>query len=140
LNLSPKLRVPLGNSLEAAMTDNLEQLEKDWPQRRPKDLKSFLLFAIMITGLDAAIAVLVILDMNRRHAHLWYIYAFSLAVGISGPWLGAIGAYRRIKAIIIASGGSPIILLSIRQNGATALYMTYLAIMMILMSTGLARL
>jgi hypothetical protein len=124
------------------MTDTLEQLEKDWPQRPPKGLKpfSFLPFAMMFTVIDAAVAVLVILDMNRRHAHLWYIHALFLAVGISGPWLGASVAYRKIKAIIVASGGSPIILLSIRQNGATALYMTYLSILMILMSTGLARL
>lgn len=97
------------------MSDNLEQLERDWPQGRPKDfspvgtVKIFLGMAIMSSVLAEIRAVFVITDLRSHHAQgfLWNLRAFSLLFMILSPWLAGFGFYRRMKAAIIETGGSP---------------------------------
>ena len=120
------------------MTDNLEQLERNWPPRRPKDIstvKFFMAFAILFTVLDALYVVLHIIDARRHHADFWYLGAFNLTFGILLPWAAAIGAYRRVRATVVTLGASSDVLLAIRQQGTTALYAVYMAMMLVLMAT-----
>jgi hypothetical protein len=106
------------------MTDNLEQLEKDWPTRWLKDIPSVKLsmgFAIFFTVLAALYAVLQILGARRHHADFLYVAALDLILGVLLPWVAAIGAYRRLRTALAASGASPDVLLAIRRQGVTAL-------------------
>jgi len=120
------------------MTDNLEQLERDWPTRRPKDIPSanlWIAFAILWMFLAAANAVISTLAAKWRHADLWQMWAFFLFFGIATPLPFAIGAYGRVKAALVASHASPAALAAVRLYGAITLGMVYIALTLIIQGT-----
>ena len=106
------------------MTDNLEQLEKDWPERRPKPIsaqgvvKMQLAFAIFFSVYVALAGADRIMP---HHADRWVLDVIGLTLVIALPWLNAILTHRRIKKVV-ASGSSPSdVLLYIRYQGAVML-------------------
>ena len=119
------------------MTDNLEQLERDWPQPRPKNLstrgavKFFLAMTILLSAFIEIEAVLVILRLKSRPVQGWYMTAFTLEMAVLLHRMGAIAFYRRIQTALTASGGSQDFLPGLQYHGIVLLSMIYLAIQLI---------
>ncbi len=108
------------------MTDNLEQLEKDWPERRPKPISAQGVVKMQLATAIFASAVVALAGVERiiprsHHADRWVLDVIGLTLVIVLPWLNAILTYRRIKKVV-ASGSSPSdVLLYIRYQGALML-------------------
>ncbi|HTC93815.1 MAG TPA: hypothetical protein VK699_10220 [Terriglobales bacterium] len=118
------------------MTDNLEQLEKDWPERRPKPIsaqavvKMNLAFAIFFSVCVALVGADRIMP---HHADKWVLDIIGLSLVIVLPWLNAIVTYRRIKKVV-ASGSSPSdVLLYIRYQGVQMLTSTFSTLMLLML-------
>jgi hypothetical protein len=116
------------------MTDNLEQLERDWPQPRPKDLSPrgtvniFLALTVLLAVVAEMQVIMVILHLKSHHVELWYVKAFNLEMAVLIPGLAAIAFYRKVKAAVIASGSHRDLLLYIQFHGILALMLIYAAI------------
>src|SRR5260370_35754257 len=113
------------------MTDNLEQLEKDWPERRPKPIsaqgvvKMQLATAIFVSAVVALAGVERIIPRSH-HADRWVLDVIGLTLEIVCPCLNSILTYRRIKKVV-ASGSSPLYLrLYIQYQGSVILTWTFI--------------
>lgn len=119
------------------MTDNLERLEREWPQQRPKHVltqgrvKGYLAAAILMSAVLEILAGVVVLRARSHHIQGWNLDAFTIVVSTLIPWPAAIIGYRRIKHAIILSGGSQDIALALQYHGAILLFCTFIAMTMI---------
>jgi len=124
------------------MTDNLEQLEKDWPQRRPKDPSPHL-FTWMNLTLGVFFAAVANLDAigywygwHSRHPgdQSWFLPATTMFCALQIPWVFALGSYRLIRKQVSRTGANPEMKQLLRDQGTRLLWGAYLAVMLILNS------
>jgi hypothetical protein len=119
------------------MTDNLEQLEKDWPPNHPKDIgsvKLFLAFAAFISALTIVDAFIVTAQAKSRHDHFWLFYSVVRFFSILSPWVWAAVPYRRVRAVVAKSGASSDLLPAIEFFGVQTLFFVTIAIEMVFLS------
>lgn len=122
------------------MTDNLEQLEKDWPTKFPKDLttrgvtKLNMAMAAIVSISAIFFEVLMTIRAKSQHAVSRLFPGMSRIFWILLVWVGFLVSYRRIKAKIVNSGTNPDLLPAIQYIGATLLFTVSMALMMIVIS------
>ncbi|HTD23559.1 MAG TPA: hypothetical protein VK738_12950 [Terriglobales bacterium] len=120
------------------MTDNLEQLEKDWPEPRPKPISAQAVVKMQLATAIFASAVAALLGVDRiihplHPADRWVLDVIGLTLVIVLPWLSAIVTYRRIKKVV-ASGSSPSdVLLYIRYQGVQMLTSMFGVLLLLIM-------
>jgi len=120
------------------MTDDLHQLERDYPTRPGKDLPAvqYHLLLAIIFSLSSALSVSFHIEHARRaHPDSWLLNALSLCAAISLPWAGALVGYLQIKKSVLAAGASTFILREILIYGSRGLVFAYGALMIVLDAT-----
>src|SRR5579862_3518069 len=120
------------------MTDDLQQLERDYPTRPGKDLpavQNYLLVAIAFSFLSALSVSRHIEHARSHHLDSWLPNALILCAAISLPWTGALASYLQIKKSVLAAGASTFVLREILIYGSRALVIAYAALMMVLNAT-----
>ncbi len=124
------------------MTDNLEQLEKDWPQPRPKD-PSPQFFTWLNLAFAVLFAVLANLEMitrvrlwhSRHPAEQWWsLSACTAFLFLQLPWVCALRFERWIKRLATQGRVSLDIQRLIRYQIILSLLIVYLGFNMILNS------
>ncbi len=129
-------------SMGGAMTDNLEQLERDWPLRRPKDPSPHLFtwlnltLAVLFAAFANLEAIIYSFGWHSRHPadQLWFLPATTMLCALQIPWLGALGSYRRIRKLVSGTSVNLEMQQLLRDQGARLLCGMYLAVMLILNS------
>ena len=124
------------------MPDNLEQLEKEWPQRPPNSsspqafTRMYFAGAIVIVAfvnLEAAFFV------HQWHSSYpsdpsWVMTAFTLLVALQMPWLFALISHRQIKKLATSTSVNSKMMQQIRHQRIQLIFITYLSIGLILIS------
>ena len=129
------------------MPDNLEQLEKVWPQPRPKNLSPQAFTRMYFWG-AVVMAAFVNIEAGL-HVHRWisshradplrFAPAFTILFAVQWPWLFALAAHRQIKKRVLSTGGNSEMMQLIRHQGIYLIFWMYLAINMIFGSLDLMR-
>jgi hypothetical protein len=109
------------------MTDNLEQLEKDWPQKYPKNpadegtmLLNWVAGSVLIAS-ELVIAVLIMVHAKLHRADFWLVNGVGRLLAILFVCLSLVTGYRRIKGAAIKSGEPDELLVSVRYAFALML-------------------
>lgn len=116
------------------MTDNLEQLEKDWPQRSTEDISQsnaspILFLSSIVFSLNLLLHSWIITKQAKHHSvHLWYVTELGPALAVLFVWLGFLLTYRRVKANLRKAGASEELGRSIRFFGLLLLMLMFVAL------------
>jgi hypothetical protein len=118
------------------MTDNLEQLEKDWPQKYPKDFhvsqRTATRFNLVVSMILLAVAISNVSwrpIMKSQQTDPLAIVGEVLAI-LLVP-VAFIASYRRIKVKFKEFGNAPELLRTIEYIGSSALLGTSLAVLLL---------
>jgi len=129
------------------MPNNLEELERDWPQRPPKNLspqaftRMYFVGAIVMAAFVNLEAGIRVYQWHSSHPAdpLWVMPAFTIFLALQFPWLFSVQSYRQTKKLASSVSVSSEMVQQIRHQGAYLMFWVYLSIQLLLGSMDLIR-